>query len=215
MTKADIERHVRKQLDIQTDGERDRRQINQLRYANINPDQKLIEPTSYNSPVMHPPGFQAVDLVTVTTAPTNRSNAIYLGQPETDKILVSIRTEVATAVATAIVWAEIAICTSIDFVIAAGTDLILSGYTDVTSTFNSTGNKTTEISVNISRGAHCWFVWGSQATTPFQLRGGLGDPFNSGRIQFAAATRPSTMSNPTTFTASGSASAASWIAYQW
>lgn len=215
MTRQDVERYVRNQLGAQTDAERDRRQTNQVRFANPNPDQKLIEPTSSIVPYFMPPGFQAGDVVTTAAPVTNQSNAIYLGRPDTDKALVTFRCNVVTAVATAIVWAEVAICTSVDNIMATGADLILSGFTDVTGTFNATGNKTTEINVNISRGAHTWLVWGSQATTPFALRGGLADPINSGIYQFAAATRPSTMTNPTTFTVTGSASVAAWLVVQW
>jgi len=215
MTRRDVERYIRNQLDAQTDAERDRKRELGVRYRDPNPDQKLIEPTSYGRAFFTPPGFQAGDLVTTASPASGDANAVYLGQADTDKILVTVRCNVITAVATAIVFAELAICTSLENLLGASTELSLSGFTSVTSTFNSTGIKDTEISVNISRGAHCWFVWGSQATTPFTLRGGLGDPLTSSKYMVSASTLPSTMADPTAFTASASAARAAWIACQW
>lgn len=211
----DIERFVRNQLGIQTDAERDRRRELQLRYDNPNPDQKLIEPTPYGRTFFTPPGFQAGDVTTTAAPSSGDANAVYLGQADTDKNLVVIRMNVITAVATAIVFAEVAICTSFDNLLGASTELSLNGYTNVQSTFNSTGIKDTEISVNLSRGAHVWCVWGSQATTPFAVRGGLGDPLTTSKYMVASSTRPSTMADPTAFTASSSAARAAWMAVQW
>jgi hypothetical protein len=214
MTRRDVERFVRNQLDAKTDAERDRQRVLEIRYDSPNPDQKLIEPTPYGVTFFTPPGFQAGDTTTTATPAANESSAIYLGKANTDKNLVTVRCNVITAVSTT-TWAEVAICTSIDMSLGASADLILNGYTNVAGTFNTTGIKDTEISVNVSRDAHCWFVWGSQAVTPFALRGGLGDPLTSGKFQVSAGTRPSTMADPTSFTASSTGARSAWIAVQW
>ena len=215
MTRRDIERFVRNQNDVTTDAERDRRRINEVRYANPNPDQKLIEPTSYARPFFTPPGFQTGDITTVAAPPSGDANGIYLGQADTDKVLVTVRMNVTTGGST-ITYAELAICTATEVPMGGPIDLSLNGYTGVAGTFNSTGIKDTEISVNLARGAHCFLVWGSQATTPFQVRGGLGDNLGTGYyVVSAAVTRPSTMADPTSFTASVSGARAAWIAVQW
>lgn len=216
MTRRDIERYARGKLDIRTDAERDRQRINEVRYQDANPDQKLLEPTSYVHGFFTPPGFQAANTSTIAAPPSGEASGIYLGQPDTDKPTVQIRCEVATAGVT-ITWAELAICTAIDFNMGANVDLTLNGYTNVASVVNTTGRKEIDINVTLSRGVHVWLVWVSLASTPFALTGGLADPLVTGRYLTVSGvtTRPSTMADPTTFAPSSLASRAAWIGVQW
>jgi len=209
MSRDDIARYVRQRTGIVTPGERDRTIDDLIRYRI--PEERPASP--YPSGFFTPPGFQAGNVTDIAAPASNQANAIYLGQPDHDLALVTVRMNVVVALSTT-TWAELAICTSLDNNFGS-TDLILEGFTGVGGTFNSTGTKDTEISVNIAATAHCWLVYGSQAATPFTVRGGLGDPLTTGRHAFAAATRPSTMASPTTFTATSSATVAAWVGVLW
>jgi len=209
MSRRDIERYVQDRTGVTTPGTRDRVIDNLKRY----PTSQEGPGPEYPRGFLTPPGFQAGNLTDIAAPATNQANALYLGQAPDDLNLVTVRMIVTTAVSTT-TWAELAICTSLDASFGSP-DLILEGFTGVGATFNSIGTRDTEIAVQIGAGAHCWLVWGSQASTPFAVRGGLADPHGSGRHAFASATRPSTMANPTTFTATTSASVAAWIAFIW
>lgn len=124
---------------------------------------------------------------------SNSSYAIYLGRTDKEPSTITIRCEVMVAAAT-ITWAEVAICTSASFVVPSSVDLTTRGFTSVSASFNSTGEKTVAVSVNnIVPGNHLWLVVGSQATTPFQLQSALGGDLSASQIQNASSTRPSTM----------------------
>lgn len=214
MTKRDIERYVRQKTGVVTPGERDRAIENVIRYRTTDVDTAEFAPTGFTRGVQHPPGFQAGDVVTVTTAVSNRTQARYLGQAPADLIAITIRMDVTTAYVAG-TWAEVGIGTSLDMTLGASADISLSGFVSVATTFNSTGIKDTEIAVNISRGQHVWLLWGSQGGTTYAVRGGLADIFSTGITQLATTTQPSTMADPTSFTVSSNASTSPWIAFQW
>jgi len=206
---GDIARYVQERTGVNTSGRLSDRIDRLTRYREVRDDPGTI----YARGMQFPPGFQAGNVTDIAAPASNQSNAIYLGQAPDDINLVTVRMTVTTALSTT-TWAELAICTSLDAGFG-GASLILEGFTGVGATFNSTGTMDTDIAVQIATDAHCWLVWGSQAVTPFAVRGGLGDPLTTGRHQFAAATRPSTMASPTTFVATSSASVAAWVAFTW
>jgi hypothetical protein len=209
--RADVERLIRKRTGATTEGERSRRveQIVRYRQPAANNDA-----TAYGRGPFLPPGFLAANTTDVTTPVTNRTLARYLGNAPADLNAVTIRVNVTTAGST-ITWAEIGIATSLDFVMGSAVDLIPEGFTAVQSTFNSTGLKDTEVGVDISRGANVWALIGQQAGTLFVLRAGIGDGVTAGFVQFADATRPSTMLNPTTFSITTGSANSIWLAAQW
>ena len=86
------------------------------------------------------------------------------------------------------------------------------GWANVAATFNSTGVKTTTVSLSgVAAGDHLWLVLGSQATTPFQLRGMLADTIQSGVFQVSGTgNRPSTTS-PVTFSLAGATVVPPWV----
>ena len=108
----------------------------------------------------------------------------------------------------------VGIATALEFTFGSP-DLILEGYTGVAGEVNSTGVKTIDVPVSIGYGAHVFALIGAVASTMPALRGGLGDPLTTGYQGFLGATRPSTMANPTTFSASSNANASPWLAVQW
>ena len=181
----DIQRYTRERTGAVTPAERGRQIDDLIRYSRDEVDRPLAYPRG----MQFPPGFQAGNTTTTTSAANGQANAIYLGQAPDDLRVITVRMLVDTAVSTT-TWAELAICTSLEAPFGS-TDLILEGYTAVGATFNTTGTKDTEIAVDIARDAHVWLVYGSQAGTAFQVRGGLGDPLTTGRHAFASATQPS------------------------
>jgi hypothetical protein len=194
---------------ITTAAERARQIDDLIRYRRDDGERPLAYPRG----MQFVPGFQAGDTTTVAAPANNQANAIYLGQAPDDIRLVTVRMIVTTALSTT-TWAELAICTSLEAPFGSP-DLILEGYTGVGATFNSTGTKDTEITVDIARDAHCYLVYGCNASTPFTFRGGIGDPLGTGRNSFASATQPSAMASPTSFTATTSASVAAWMSFVW
>jgi hypothetical protein len=207
---ADLQRYVLENAGITTAAERARQIDDLIRYRHDGDERPLAYPRG----MQFPPGFQAGNTTTTTSAANGQANAIYLGQAPDDIRLVTVRMLVDTPVSTT-TWAELAICTSLEAPFGSP-DLILEGYTNVQGTFNgAAGVRDTEITVDIARDAHAWLCWGSSAGTPFQVRGGLGDPLTTGKYAFASATRLSTQTNPTTYTATTSASVAAWVAFQW
>lgn len=161
------------------------------------------------------PGFVADTATAVTTPTSNQIIAQYLGVAPRALTSITVRVNVTTQVSASPTWAEIGIAKGTP-TMGSGASLTRIGYTNVASTFNSTGLKDTVVSVTAAAGDHLWVLWGSQAATPYVLRGGgIGDALSTGRNQFVAATRISTMSANTAFgVTSGSANDA-WIAAAW
>ncbi len=161
------------------------------------------------------PGFVADTATAVTTPTSNQIIAQYLGVAPRALTSITVRVNVTTQVSASPTWAEIGIAKGTP-TMGSGASLTRIGYTNVASTFNSTGLKDTAVTVTAAAGDHLWVLWGSQAATPYVLRGGgIGDALSTGRNQFVAATRISTMSANTAFgVTSGSANDA-WIAAAW
>lgn len=144
---------------------------------------------------------------------SNATNAMYMGRAKAAYTTITIYTEVETAAAT-ITWAEVGIGTSSAPSFGGNIDITRRGYTDVSASFNSTGEKTVAVTVSgITTGDHLWALMGSQATTPFQtIRVNHSDAI--GTWQSASSTRISTMASPTSFTAQSAADQAAfgcWI----
>ena len=135
------------------------------------------------------------NLTAVTALATNTSMMQYAGRAAKAYTSCDVRSNVTTAAAT-ITWAEVGIFEGALPGYAANASLTRDGYTDVSATFNSTGRKTTTISVSgIAQGDDLWVAYGSQATTPYQVRGSLADDLQEGVIQTYAG-RISTAGSP-------------------
>jgi len=170
------------------------------------------------APAGNPNLFVAIDaanLTAVKTLTSNSSFAYYLGQAQAAYTSISLRYRVTTAAAT-ITWAEVGIAYSASPVTLAGNaTLTRLGYTDVSGTINSTGLKTTAVTVSgIYPGMHLWALFGNQATTAAVLRGALADDLTGGFFQSVAATRISTMGAATAFTVEGATTVPVWGYWQ-
>jgi hypothetical protein len=155
--------------------------------------QVAIDPQqyTYNQTLRDQAHFLAANLTTVTAIATNTVYAQYLGKADKPYLSVTIRCRVTTAPAT-ITWAELAIYKGTPVVGANPGTLTRCGFLDVAASWGTTGQKTNVVTTTgISSGDDLWVVWGTQATTVGQLRGGLADDLQAGYYATIGA-RPST-----------------------
>jgi hypothetical protein len=131
---------------------------------------------------------------------SNSSYGVYLGRAGAAYTSISLRFEVTTQAVAAITWAEVGIGTSPVITLNGAASITRRGFTDVSASFNSTGEKTVAVTVSgIAAGDHLWALAGSQAATAFQVLRGVGGNLSAGETQLASATRISTMGSPTAF----------------
>lgn len=163
-----------------------------------------------NDSLMLPPFFNHANLTAVTAFATNTSYFVYLGRVSSAITTLTLRNRVTTAAAT-ITWAEVGIFTGTP-VLGGNPSLTRRGFTNVAATFNSTGQKSTAISLTgVSVNDELWVAFGSQATTPFQVRGGLADDLQTGWY-CSVAGRISTLGTPVTVTLGSATLVPPWCA---
>lgn len=161
----------------------------------------------------NPPGPNVVNASSVTALASRQCGARYLGYTTVAVTSIEINVAVTTGVATAITYAEVALASGASA--TSGNLTLLGSATDVSATWNSTGVKTVTFSVSIPAGTFVYVIFGSQATTPFQLRATIADELNTGVVRLASTTRPSTMAAPTSFTSSAAITGAAWVMFRW
>ena len=143
------------------------------------------------SAILVPPGLYAANLTAVTAFVSATAYALYLGKAAKSAPTLDVVVRVTTGAVT-ITWAEVAIATGAP-VPNGNPSLTLRAFANVAATFNGTGiKKTTIAATGVPLGADLWLVLGSQASTPFQLRGLLADDIQSG-VFASSAVRPSLM----------------------
>lgn len=171
---------------------------------------KIANNSDQENALLQPVGLNPANLTAVTALATNTSQLLYLGRMGKAKTTCDVLVNVTTAVATSIIWAEIAIFKGVP-VLNGNASLSRVGFADVTGTFNSTGIKKTTVALSgVSAGDDLWVAYGSQATTPFQLRGMLADNIQSGVFQTYAG-RPSTAAIPQATVLAGAAVVPAWV----
>ncbi len=155
------------------------------------PDQKIYVPV----------GLFGNNLTAVTALTTGLSYFEYIGVAPRTYTSCTTLFNVTTQVAT-ITWAEVAIFKGTP-VINGNASLTLLGSTSVAATFNSTGRKSTAVTLTgAAAGDNLWVAFGSAASTPFQVRGMLADQMQSGALQ-TASVQPSAAGSPQATTLSG------------
>ena len=174
-------------------------------------------PASRAPALMFPQGIFAANASAVTAFASGTTYALYLGKyngtTSGDAFYAQYSLRLTTLVATSIVWAEIAIAKG-DPVISGPAQLTTLCYLDVSSTFASgTGIKSGSWTSGTApaAGDDLWILMGSQAGTPYQVRGGVADDIVSGTFLLAGSTRPSTMSANTSFTAAANNRVPAWV----
>lgn len=150
------------------------------------------------------------NLTAVTVPVSNTSYFQYLGRVNYAVTSADVVCRVTTQAAT-ITWAEIGIFKGAS--VANGTaTLTRLGFTDVAATFNSTGIKKTTVALTgAAAGDELWVAYGSQATTPYVLRGMVADDIQSGILQEKATTRISTVAAATAMGLSGATLVPAWM----
>ncbi len=146
--------------------------------------------------------FEA-NLTATTSLANNGTMFIYAGRAAKAYTSCDLRTNVTTAfiAGTGSPWAEVGIFEGALPGFGNNASITArSGTTDVSTTFNSTGLKTTTVSVSgIAQGDDLWVAYAaSQGTggTRYQVRGDLADDLQLGTLQTATSTRPSTVGLP-------------------
>lgn len=139
------------------------------------------------SPLMVPPLHPEAsgDITAVTDVVID---FIHLGSAPKDASQIDVLVNVATAYVAGN-HAEVGIFTSTgDFPLFTTASLSRLGFTDVASTYNSTGRKKTRITASISAGDDLWFAYVSSAllTTNFELSASVRDTLRSGAFQFVS-----------------------------
>lgn len=185
-----------------------------LEYQAADSERIEIDP----SPVLQRPrlclpiGFQAGDASTGKTFTSGTTYATYLGRAVRELVGVKVRYRVTSAIHT-VVWAEVAIARGRPR-IDNSARLTVLGYTDVSAVLTSTGRYTTTITVaDVRRGDDLWALVGASSGGPLVLQGGLPDVLESGFNVSAAATRPSTQSDGTTYATEGGTTESMWLTW--
>jgi hypothetical protein len=166
------------------------------------------------SSILISPGFSTANLTTAKTITSGSSFALYMGKAPRSISSVVLRCRVTTAMAT-ITWGEVAVAKG-TIVVGGNPSLTVVGYTDVSATYNSTGQKSTTITVSagqsINEGDDLWVLIGNSATTALQVRAAsIADDIQTG-MQASAASRPSTIvGTPTSFTIEGATTVPAWV----
>ena len=134
--------------------------------------------------IMRTPLADCANLTAVTVLATTICHCYYMGVCPQASSSINLLANVTALVAT-ITWAEIAIYKGTPILGGNCTDFTRLGYADVAAIYNATGIKNTAIPLTIAANAgdNLWVVLGSQATTPFQIRGALADNLQSGMFQ--------------------------------
>jgi hypothetical protein len=128
----------------------------------------------------------AANLTTVSAFATNVTYLLYLGRVGKALTTIDVVNRVGTAAAT-ITWAEVGIFKGTPVANGAATGLTRLGFTNVAATFNTTGIKKTTIALSGHAAEDdLWVAFGSQATTPYQLRSGLAYDIQDGGFQSVA-----------------------------
>ena len=166
------------------------------------------------SSVLVSPLFATANLSGTRSITSTNSYAVYLGRAPRNLTSVNLRYRVTTACAT-ITWAELAIAKGA-VNIGGGPTLTVVGYADVSGVANTTGQKTTSVSVSsgqaINEGDDLWAIFGNAATTVAVLRAqSIADDIQVG-VFASLATRPSlNVGNAQAYTIDGATSIAPWI----
>ncbi len=165
--------------------------------------------TSSDPVFFTPHGLHAANLTAVTAITSTNSYFEYIGVAAKPYTTCTVLQNVTTAAAT-ITWAEVAIFRGTP-VLNGNASLTRLGYTSVSGTYNSTGRKSTAVTLTGAfTGDNLWVAWGSQATTAFQVRGMLADDLQSGVFQ-TATIRPSLASSPQATTLGGATAVPGWV----
>lgn len=145
------------------------------------------------SSILMSPFFSTANLTSVRSITSTNTYAVYAGRAPRSLTSLAVRYRVTTAAAT-ITWAEMAIAKG-NIVIGGNPTLTVVGYADVSAVVDSTGQKTTTVSVSsgqtVSEGDDLWALFGNNATTVAVLRAAsIADDLQVGAAAWLS-TRPS------------------------
>lgn len=174
-------------------------------------------PTQLGAVILQSPIFSTANATSNRTITSTSTFALYLGAAPRALRQAMLRVNVTTALAS-ITWGEVALAKGAP-VLAGNPTLTPVGYADVSATHNSTGVKSTAVSVStgqsIDEGDDLWALFGCQAGTAMVLRAqSVADNLACG-LSASATMRPSTaIGTPTAFTADADTDLPVWANLQ-
>ena len=171
-----------------------------------------VDVVSYANYLMCPPAWEANATSTELTTTDDTCYAVYLGTCPYASSSIKVLFKVITALAT-ITSGEVAIGKGA-VVINGNPTVALLGYADVSATFDSTGIKSTTVTLTTAAvpGDQLWAMFAGNATTPAGLLAGLADTIQSGGFASKAATQPSAdFGSPVALTLAGATVAVPWV----
>jgi hypothetical protein len=205
--RADVERYIRQQTGVPTEGDR-ARQLNELtRYARQDAGVDIPADTLW-----WPPGQQISTLTATNTPGSGITRAVYLGKALAPYRSITVMLRITTA-HSGVTWAEVAIATGVP-TIGGDTELTLMGtHESVIGEWGSIGIKTQTIELTDSiPGDELWFLYGSVSTNMAQFRATVADDLQSGMF-VEATVRPSTMAVNQAFTVCSATTPPAWLAF--
>jgi hypothetical protein len=145
-------------------------------------------------PTMRMPEWFATSGAVTTVALTNtQSFCVYLGKAERNFSSIRLRYRVTTGITATIAWAELAIYSG-SLTINSNATLTRLGFTDASGVWNSTGQKTTSVTLSSHAiGDDLWAVFSNSTTgTVTSFRAGSSDIMQAGFYQnVTSSSRPS------------------------
>ena len=156
---------------------------------------------------------KAVGGATNLTLTSGTDYAVYLGRADRNYATVKMQYKVNQSPFT-ITWSELAIYKASPTIGSATTVLTRCGFSDLSAVVNSTGIKTTTVTVTgVTMNDDLYAVFGSVHTGTYSIRAGLADDLGVGYFSTVTGSlRPSTNSTLTVNT--DSATAVIWCAWQ-
>lgn len=159
------------------------------------------------------PAFKPPNATTNLTCVSGTDYGQYLGRADRSYSNIKIAYRVANS-PSPITWAEVAIYKTLVSIASATTVTTFCGFADISGTINSTGLKTTTVTVTgVTQGDDIYAVFGSSHTGTYNLRGGLTDDIMACNIGTATGSLRPSLTNSLTLTTQ-SATTMIWLAWQ-
>jgi len=138
--------------------------------------------------------YSAANITTVQALTNTNAFCLYIGRSERSYSSIMIQLRTTTALTATVVWSELAIYKGTPS-IGSATTITRLGYTDTSNIWNqSTGTKTTTVSLTgCNAGDDLWVVLSNSTSgTVTSMRAGLADDLGTGVFMTKTNTRPST-----------------------
>lgn len=159
------------------------------------------------------PALKPANTSTTLTCASGTDYGQYLGRADRSYSNIKIAYRVAGS-PSPITWAEVAVYRTLISIASATTVTAFCGFADISGTINTTGLKTTTVTVSgVTQGDDLYAVFGSSHTGTYTLRGGLTDDIGACNIGTVTGSLRPSQNNSLTLTTQ-SATTMIWLAWQ-